>query len=379
MKILRSLVLGLLSFSLLVSPAAVFAQNSKPILLVSPGTNVSMGTYKPVQISMVNMGVALKRVEITVRFSGEFDQKWGLAFRHLDTQQLGLTYKTHHFSNFAGTNHIKDLTIVFEANQPQGYNQGSAQIPLAEVTYLATPGTFSALIVPEKTKLTDSEGNLVPSIETKGASNFVSESGAVSPESNLQSYSLSFESDPIRKWWPTAPNSVQQIDAAIWKDSDGDNVRNFTNLGADWQVDANYLEITNTTSSFFKVCPVVTVSGRPCIMFSAHAVTKKPGQSAISLRVTDNQTGSQTWNSYPLEIFSVNEPTVTPSPMPSAASPKPQPTFIPEKRITNDEFQEIQQKVTYLQSQIDQQQAELDETQNVLDRVVNFLKRLFRL
>lgn len=378
---MKNAFFGTVSFLFLfligISPMLVRAQSSGPILLVSPSNTIQAGVTNPVIISLVNMGVPLKRVEVTIRLSGDKDPAWGIAFQKKDIKQYGLEYKSHYAASVDGRSDIQDLTIVFEAVQPQGYNQGSAQIPVAEVTYLAVPGTFSAMIVPEKTKLTDADGNLLPSIQSYGASNYLAQTNPVSQD--LQSYSLSFESDPIKKWWPTAPNTVQQIEAAVWKDSDGDSVKNFKNLYAEWQVDSSYLEIKNTSSSYFPQCPLPTISSRPCIRFVAHAVTKKPGLSSISLTVTDMISGRQSMNQYPLEIYPIENtppnPVATPIGSQSASA---MPSFIPESKVTDKEFKEIQQKVTYMQSQINQQQQQINQTQSLVGRVVEFLRRIFR-
>ncbi|MBP9699711.1 hypothetical protein KBD71_00340 [Candidatus Woesebacteria bacterium] len=377
-KLLTTAVLFVLCIVSFLSPALIQAQSAKPIIVLSPSTTVAVGVTNPIQVFLVNMGIPLRRLEITVRLSGDFDQKQGFSFKKMDTMQYGLAYKSHYASPFAGRSDTQDLTMVFEATEPQGYNQGSAQIPLVEVSYLPVQGNFAAFIVPEKTKVTDANGNLLPSIQTYGAYNYKAETGTTSVNNGLDGYSLSFESDPVRKWWPTAPNSVQQIDAAIWKDSDGDNVKKFTDVWAEWQIDSNYLEITNTSSSYFDKCPVPTVSERPCIRFVAHVITKMPGKTGITLRVNDPVTNTQTWNQYPLEIYALNQPSSTPV-MTATSVPvvKPQPTFIPKKQVTDKEFEEVQQRVTYLQSQVDQQQRELKETQSVLSRVVRFLKGLF--
>jgi len=208
---------------------------------------------------------------------------------------------------------------------------------------------------------------------------------------DLNEYNLSFESDPIRKWWPTAPDSVQQINAALWKDSDDDNVKKFTDLQSEWQVDPYFLEITDTNSSYFSRCPIVAAGNRPCIYLTAHAVTKNPGDSYITLRATDNQTGRQTWNSYPLKIYTLSDS--DPSPIPSTyavegpaegeqnsadPTPIPEPSFIPKDQVTAQQFENIQQDVLYLQEKVEQQEQELGKVQKFLDRISIFFERLFR-
>jgi len=355
------------------------AHASNPAIVLTPDKTVTVGTMNNIDISLVNMGIPLKRIELMVRLNGDMDYKQGISLIQLNTDQYGLKYESHYFKPFANRSDIQDFVAIFEAINPQGYNQGSAQIPLIRLSYLATAGTFAATVIPENTKLIDTNGNLL-SFDTFGSRNYSTIPETVSSSSDIQEYSLSFESDPIRKWWPTAPNSVQQIDAAVWKDSDGDNVKQFTSLTADWQVDSNYFEITNTTSSYFSTCPVPTVSGRPCIRFAAHVKTKKPGNTSIMLKVTDTKTGRQTWNSYPAEVYSLPTASVAfSSPSPTILSTsQPVSSFIPSNTVSSKEFAEVQQKVTYLQTQLDQQKTAISKTQNLVDRIVTFLKNLFR-
>lgn len=352
-------------------PLSVYAQTLKPAIVLTPSSSVVVGSRKAIQLSMVNMGIPLRRVEIAVRYAGNKDEIMGLSFEHLNTEQYGLAYKSHYFRKLNDSS--EELMVVFEAMNPNGYNQGSGQIPLVNVTYTVTPGEYTATIVTDTTKMIDNEGNLL-NYDTFGTRVYKTEQVN---GSGISSYSLSFESDPIRKWWPTAPNSVQQIDAAIWKDADGDNVKKFTNISTDWQVDSNYFEIKNTTSSYFDKCPVANVGGRPCIRFAAHVVTKKPGKSTIMLKVTDELSKEVTWNSYPVEIYSLENQTPTPVNPSIYPSPYPTPIFIPETKVTDKEFEEVKQKVTYLQTQLENQQKQISGTQRLLDRITNFLKRLF--
>ncbi|MBU0974891.1 hypothetical protein KKD03_04280 [Patescibacteria group bacterium] len=374
-KISKILATLTIIISIIINPSLTHAQTSNPAVVLSPDKTVTPGSNNNIDISLVNMGIPLKRIEITVRLNGDMDYSKGMSLAIPNTTQYGLEYKSHYFKPYTNRTDIQDFVAVFEATNPQGYNQGSAQIPLIQLTYTVTKGTFAATVIPENTKLTDIDGNLT-ALYTSGSRNYSTLPKKTIPESDIQTYSLSFESDPIRKWWPTAPNSVQQIDAAIWKDSDEDNVKNFTAIVADWQVDSTYFEITDTSSSYFSTCPTPTVSGRPCIRFAAHVKTKKTGKTSVMLKVTDTKTGRETWNSYPAEIYSVsaqetNQPTISPSLLPISS-------FIPENQISNEEFKEIQQKVTYLQSQFNEQQTQIVETQNILQKMLNFLKRLFR-
>jgi len=352
---------------LALGSAPVLAGTLDPAVVLSPDKTVQPYTTNSFDLYLVNMGVPLKRIEIDVRINGDMDYSKGISISFPNVIQYGLAYNSHYFKPFANRSDIQDLVVVFDATDAQGYNQGSAKIPLAQLSYTTVPGTLAATVIPENTKLTDINGNLVP-LYTYGSFNYTTNSFQ-GPD--IQTYSLSFETDPIRKWWPTYPNTVQQIDAALWKDSDGDNVKNFTALIADWQVDSNYLEITNTTSSYLPVCPLVTVSSRPCIHFAAHVKTKKTGKSAVTLRLTDTKTGRQAWNSYPLEIYQLNETSPSPSQSPQLVS------FVPENHVTEAEFKEVQQQVTYLQTKLDAQQSELTKTQSTLNKIIAFLKRLF--
>ncbi len=361
--------------SLLLTPTS-HAQSPSPALVLSPDKTVIPGSVNTIDVFLVNMGIPLKRVEIDVRLSGDMDYDRGISVSLPNTSQYGLEYKSHYFKPFSNRKDVQDLVAVFETTSPQGYNQGSAQIPLIQLSYTVTQGTFTATIIPENTKLTDTNGNLT-SLYTSGSQNYSTSPSPTIPGSDIQTYMLSFESDPILKWWPTAPNTVQQIDAAIWKDSDGDRVKNFTALVAEWQVDSTFFEITNTSSSYFSSCPVKTVSGRPCIRFSTHVKTKKTGKTSIMLKVTDTKTGRLTWNSVPTEIYLISTETSSP-PTTSPPSPQPNSSFVPESNVSDQEFREIQQKITYLQSQLDEQKSQLSETQGIVQRIINFLKRLFR-
>lgn len=386
MRTMRALLIIFASSIVFLTPPSSYAQTRRPAVAMSPEVIVPVGTTKDLNLSLVNMGVPLRRVEITMRLYGDYDQKWGLSFDKANTEQYGLAYEAHYFKGASvnGTANAQDLTIIFNATEPQGYNQGSAQIPLATIRYKAAPGIFSTTIVPESTKITDNQGNLLPGVDSFGLRNFRSgPNPSSSPSSlDLSSYSLSFNTDPMQMWWPTAPNSVQQLDAGIWKDGDGSKVQNFTNLSAEWQVDSNFIEITDTSSAYSATCASVQMAGgRPCIHFAAHAKTKKSGTTYVSLKITDQLTGAEVMNSYPVMIYSVASPIPSPtgvtigSPSPS---PVPNPSFIPENRVSTREFEEVQQKVTYLQSQLDQQQSQLNETQNLLTRIYTFLKKLFR-
>lgn len=373
-----------LTFAFFSFCSPVSAQSSKPAFVMSPDANVQVGAIKELMLSMVNMGVPLKRVEVTVRLSGDFDQDYGFSFNQADTERYGLRYESHYFTDFAGRKDVQDLVIVFNATDPQGYNQGSAQVPLAYIRYKAVLGNFAAMIIPERSKLTDNTGSLLAGMQTFGTTNYRAEQVAASPfvSYGLNSYSLSFHTDPVKMWWPTAANTVQQIDAGIWKDSDGDKVKQFTNLSAEWQVDSNYIEIMDTSSSFSKDCASVRMAdGRPCIHFAAHAKTKKPGRTDVTLRVTDTTTGEVLWNSYPVEVYELSTPVPTPvsttPPSKGTPTPSPMPSFLPEDKVSTEEFEAVQQKVTYLQSQVEQQQKELERTQSVLSRITSFLRKLF--
>ncbi|HSW89253.1 MAG TPA: hypothetical protein VLH19_00065 [Patescibacteria group bacterium] len=224
---------------------------------------------------------------------------------------------------------------------------------------------------------------VVMSAKTVYAQTATTISAPVPPPPNLNTYSVSFEADPIRKWWPTAPNSVQQIDAALWKDSDGTLVQNFSNVSAVWQVDPNFLTITDTSSNYFAVCPVVTAGGRPCIHFAAHVITQGLGSTAIKLTITDPRTRQVAWNQYPLVIYNIN-PSAYPSSTPYlivttapnyTATPKP--TFIPENKVSTEEFKKVQQRVEYLENQVQTQQQQLSQTQSLVQKILSFLQQIF--
>lgn len=379
-----SIILLVIVFVFSAHVQLVSAQTNRPALVLTPSGNVEVGAKKDIQLSLVNMGIPLRKVEVVISLSGRPHPRGNMSFTPLDTEQYGLAYKSHYAVDVAGRDDMEELTLVMESTSPDGYNQGSSQIPLVNISYTAVPGIFSATILSDKTKITDANGQVIPSVQMFGTSNYTADP---TPQ-DIQSYSLSFESDPISKWWPTAPNSVQQLDAAIWKDSDGTAVKNFTNLRTDWQVDPNYLTVTDTSSSYFDQCPVLTVGNRPCIRFAAHIITRQTGHTGVKLVVTDINTGRQTWNAYPVEIFSVASdqpspsvtqgmPTLTPIPT-QRNGPSPIPTFYPENQVSTKELKDIQQKVTYLEKKVQNQQQQLEKSQSTLEKILSFLKRFFR-
>jgi hypothetical protein len=197
-------------------------------------------------------------------------------------------------------------------------------------------------------------------------------------KSDLSTYSLSFESDPIRKWWPLAPNHYEDITAALWKDSDGTNVSRFTNLQAEWQLDPQYFSVAYTSSQYFYQCPVITANNRPCIYFYASVRPNKPGTTSVQLKVKDG-TGEEAWNAYPAVIEDISK-TPVPTQIPTETSfPRPLPTPISTSIPipVGNEYKNLEQKVTMLEAKIREQDVKLNQAQNILDRIMTFLRNLF--
>lgn len=180
----------------------------------------------------------------------------------------------------------------------------------------------------------------------------------------LSTYSLSFESEPIRKWWPLAANHSEDVTAALWKDSDGDNVSRFTNLSTEWQFDPKYISVVYTSSKYFDQCPVPTAGGRPCIYFYASVKPNMPGATSVKLTVKD-QSGEEAWNAYPLIIEDISVG-VSPTFMPTSIQ-------VPQ----GNEYESLEQKVNMLEAAVSEQDVKLNQTQSVLDRIMLFLKNLF--
>jgi hypothetical protein len=193
--------------------------------------------------------------------------------------------------------------------------------------------------------------------------------------SGLSKYSLSFESDPIRKWWPLAANHFEGIAAALWKDGDGENVQRFTNLQAEWQFDPQYFTVANTSSKYFKTCPIASVGQRPCIYFYATVRPLRAGNTSVQLKTKDGS-GEEAWNAYPVVIDDVS---ITPSPIASpvpSAPPSARPTTMPIP--SGSEYKNLEQKVVMLENKVQEQEVKLTKTQGILEKIVSFLKNLFR-
>jgi hypothetical protein len=187
----------------------------------------------------------------------------------------------------------------------------------------------------------------------------------------LSTYSLSFESDPIRKWWPIAANHFEGVSAALWKDGDGNNVKRFTNLQTEWQFDPQYFTVANTSSEYFETCPIEAVNKRPCIYFYASVRPNKAGNTSVQLKVKDG-TGEEAWNAYPTIIDDVSiQPTPSVKPSPSI-----KPTVMPIP--TGNEYKNLEQKVVMLENKIKEQEVKLNQTQGILEKIIFFLKNLFK-
>lgn len=133
----------------------------------------------------------------------------------------------------------------------------------------------------------------------------------VAPQTTLTGYSLSFEQDVVQKWWPMPSDQYVGISAAVWKDNDGNNVKQFKGMvTANWQFDSQYVTYRQGETQYYDQCPISSVNNRPCLYFTALVHTLKTGSSSVSLKVTDYK-GGQVWNSAQLII---NNQLVTPTP-----------------------------------------------------------------
>lgn len=191
--------------------------------------------------------------------------------------------------------------------------------PTTLLTLAFTPtkeGTIAINFDTENTKTKSFETNSVDQLKTIGQTTYnVREVAGL----DLSKYSLSFAE--IKNWWPTAANSVQQIDAAIWGSSASSaEIRKLVNLNADWGFDNAYYEVTDIANNYHDSCPIKKVGKKPCVVYSAHVVTKKYGKSSVKLTLSSTN-GNSIWNSEPAVIDNntgaTPVPTATPTP-PSA-------------------------------------------------------------
>ncbi len=232
---------------------------------------------------------------------------------------------------------------------------------------------FIVEVIPQKAgntsmqlNLTDNQGGEVWNAEPATiVDNSVNAPTQNPNNTGISTYSLSFESDPIKKWWPIASNQYEDITAALWKDSDGANVSKFTNLQTEWQFDPKYISVAWTSSKYFDTCPVPTAGGRPCIYFYASVQPQMPGNTNVQLKVKDGS-GEEAWNAYPLIIENISDnpnPTINPTSVP-----------VPE----GSNYKNLEQKVNLLEQQLQEQNVKIDNTQNTLDKILSFLKKIFR-
>lgn len=236
---------------------------------------------------------------------------------------------------------------------------------------------FSVHVIPLKSgktdvqlTLSDNQGGSVWNAEPAVIDDLSSQITPTLNPSGLSQYSLSFESDPVRKFWPTPPNHFQGVAAALWKDSDGDNVKRFTNLQAEWIFDPKYFSVSNTSSQYFNQCPIQMVNNRPCIYFYANVATKSPGRTTVQLRVKNNL-GEEAWNSYPVIIDDISQ---SPAPVISAGvnTQTPLPSI-----ASGREYNDLEQKVTMLEKKVQEQDVQIKQTQGLLERILSFLQTFF--
>lgn len=194
---------------------------------------------------------------------------------------------------------------------------------------------------------------------------------------NSTSYSLSFESDEMQKFWPTPPNHYQQIDAVMWRDGDITSLSQLKNLRAEWAVDPDYVVIGSTDSNYFAKC-IFQRTDLPCLRFAAHIQTRKIGRSSVDLKIYDANNQLLAWNSANLVIYKVDNPSLMPSSQPqSSIAPIASPSLAPSPSSNSEQLRQFEQKISYLEDKVNQQEQELKQTKNILERILNFLKRIF--
>lgn len=193
------------------------------------------------------------------------------------------------------------------------------------------------------------------------------------------SYSLSFPSEPVSLFSPTPPNHEQQIDAFLWRDGDTVSLKDMENLRAEWKI-PQFVYVQRTSTDYFDNCPAVRTD-LPCIRFKAHVTTQNPGRSFVSLEVFQDQQ-SLAWNSTGLEVMPEPSPVPQPTSIPGASPrpsqvPSPSPVVSPSP-TPDQNLEEIQQKVLYLEEKVSEQNKQLEQQQSLLDRIIHFLQRFTR-
>lgn len=227
--------------------------------------------------------------------------------------------------------------------------------------------------------ITQPDGSTIPAYSYV-ILNYLGETPTPTPSMSnpTMSYSLSFSSDPVSAFWPTPPNSVEQMEAFLYKYGDYTSVKQLQNLSTLWTVDPTFLTIKNTGSVYFDRCPQVNKEF-PCIMFYAQIITNQPGKSTVKLRILQANGQELIWNSYPINIINVqppNQPVVT-SQIPSYPSYPPTTPHIVFTPTPTGQPRNYEQEIKYLQEKVAVQEKQIQENTNLLQKVISFLAKFF--
>jgi len=201
---------------------------------------------------------------------------------------------------------------------------------------------------------------------------FASKTNAQNNNDPYWSYSLSFSSDNLSAFHPTAPNHFQNVNGFLWRDGDKTSLKNMENLTTNWKL-PDAVSVVRADSYYYEKCPDVR-KDLPCIVFSAQFTTNASGRYPLTLEVFQNEE-LLVWNTANFEIVSISTP--TPTIVPTGYTPTTKPTFTSPPTpfysslpLPNRELEEVQQKVRYLEEKVEQQQT-------ILQKILFFLKKIF--
>lgn len=118
-----------------------------------------------------------------------------------------------------------------------------------------------------------------------------------SPSSSPVSYNASFEQGSLKRWFPTAPNTVQQIDVVVTSNtlSAEQLSQSASSLHADWIVDPTYVEVIEKRQQYAATCPYI-YTNQPCIHFLAHVRTLKTGATGVRTEIKNSANDIIVWN-----------------------------------------------------------------------------------
>lgn len=161
---------------------------------------------------MVNMGVPLSEAEIAVHVEGTPWPNDGLQVTQLNAPQL--QYVDHYFEGYSGEPY-QVAVIKFKASTPNGYNQGSSQVPIVQFRLPAHSKSVTAHVVTDKTKLYDLDGNPLPSIQTFGSRTYYNPNAS-------QFEATTGYSNPLPSSSPTTPSNRQEAQLKLLEQQIGE-------------------------------------------------------------------------------------------------------------------------------------------------------------